>query len=501
MSQADTFTGTSRANCLSVVLNLLGGLHYGYNLAITGSVLPELKRDLAVTDTTSLGILASATVFGAIVGSPLSGTIAETYGRRVATVIGETLSVAGALGCAISSKSIIMISWRLLIGLGVGFCTVCKPIYVSEIASADYRATILATFSPAIAVGIMLAQVTGTIAVSWRFKLMLGSLLPGLLLLVALMLMPESPVWLQALRVSSTRQSSQSCILAEERSSEKSFEFCGSVAASRHGAHGPDQQRHAPDRAAMHERQRMFSAFWHAMMGSATGRRAALLAFCLAACHQGTGDYVILVYASSILKPFDVSTAFASAGPVLVSAANLIGSIVGVLLIERFGRRRLLMGGLAALGAIMVGMSLVALFARPTLYIPMLMLITLFAFVFQVGPGCVYFVVITEISAPQLKTYTYALGNLSRYGFELVAGVSYFTFSEAIGTPGVMVIYAVVAFGCFECIRRCLIEVRVVEGTSVRYDLSGTWCSTKSMQDSVKFNEFSDGYMKFQEDD
>jgi len=485
MSQADTFTGTSRANCLSVVLNLLGGLHYGYNLAITGSVLPELKRDLAVTDTTSLGILASATVFGAIVGSPLSGPIAETYGRRVATVIGETLSVAGALGCAISSKTMIMIGWRLLIGLGVGFCTVCKPIYVSEISSADYRATILATFSPAIAFGILLAQVAETVAVSWRLKLMLGSLLPGLLLLVALLVMPESPVWLQSMRASSSRRSSsQLCNFGEATSSAKSFQVDGSVAASRHGEHGPEQQQHAPDRAVEHGRQRMFSAFWHAMMGSASGRRAALLAFCLGACHQGTGDYVILVYASSILKPFDVGVALASAGPVVVSAANLIGSIVGVLIIEKFGRRTLLMGGLTALGASLVGMSLVALFARPTLYITMLILITFFAFVFQIGPGCIYFVVITEVSAPQLKTYTYALGNLCRYGFELLAGVSYFSLSEAIGTPGLLGIYAAVAFGCFECIRRCLVEVRVVQGTTVRYDLSGTWCTTKNMQAS-----------------
>ena len=79
-----------------------------------------------------LETLVGLTTLGAVLGSPLSGPIAEAYGRRVATIIGESLSLAGAVGCALSPTVSWLIVCRFLVGLGVGFCTLCKPVYVSE---------------------------------------------------------------------------------------------------------------------------------------------------------------------------------------------------------------------------------------------------------------------------------------------------------------------------------------------------------------------------------
>eukprot|EP00965_Chrysotila_dentata_P134437 4446105-Pleurochrysis_carterae.AAC.1 len=185
-------------------------------------------------DTLSGETLAACTLLGAILGSPLSGSFADQYGRRLATIIGETLSLCGTVGCALSGSPVWMIAFRFVVGLGVGFCTLCKPIYVVETISPRLRGTILASFSPAIAVGILLAQMVQLIPnQGWREQLAMGGVMPFLLLMLAVFAMPESEVWLQMQRsrdqlpIQVRHQAAVTALSQGEVCASEGFRSCG----------------------------------------------------------------------------------------------------------------------------------------------------------------------------------------------------------------------------------------------------------------------------------
>ena len=106
--------------------------HYGYNIGIVGASLDVISDEFPQTERVLLSLLSSATLVGAIVGSPLSGLCADRFGRRLCTIIGESLSVLGSLGCLVGESLSALVACRLVVGVGVGFCTLAKPIYVAE---------------------------------------------------------------------------------------------------------------------------------------------------------------------------------------------------------------------------------------------------------------------------------------------------------------------------------------------------------------------------------
>lgn len=186
---------SGRNTALCVALITIGGFHYGFNIAIVGAAKQGLVSELSI-GVEEFSLLSSAALVGAVIGSPVSGTVCSLFGRRIGTFVGEILSVAGAVGSALSPNFALVVVSRVAIGLGVGFCTLAKPLYVREVLSDERVAPVQASFAPAVAMGILVAEATPALTVNWRVQLALGGAAPLLLLLVALVWMTESPVWL-----------------------------------------------------------------------------------------------------------------------------------------------------------------------------------------------------------------------------------------------------------------------------------------------------------------
>jgi len=452
------------------------------------------------------------TMLGAIIGSPLSGVVAELSGRVAATVAGESLAFGGILAGALStSPSVFMLS-RFVVGIGVGFCTMCKPLYISETAG-ERRGQILALFAPALAVGILLAQSWHVIVKSafgpgpphdgeivpsyaydpeghlapagggvpswfWRLELGVGALPPALLLAVALLAMPESPVWL------------------------KSRGAAAAVAASTflRATFASDGTSLLPPKPTG----------TLALLFSAGAADAGVWALVLAAAQQATGAVAVVYFGSTLLTTASdyCGAALEPWMALVVPAANLGGAIAGAALIDVLGRRKSLATGLYGMAASM----LLPLFLLP--FVPraappppgqqgfsgralevealsemmsggadggdsFFLLASLFcmaawAFFFQLGPGCSYFVVITEVTSPELRPLAVSLGNSFRYALELLL---MFTFVDAWGaSPAapalVVLVFAIASLACVLFVSFALVETRTSLGA---FDLSGTW--------------------------
>ena len=153
------------------VLSMLGGLHYGYHIGVVAAAAPGIAEHLG-EDLQSMEVASALALAGAIAGSPLSGITCERFGRRVGTVVGETIGLLGALCCAAASGYREIWAGRLLVGLGIGFCTLAKPLYIQETVGSAGR-PILAGFAPAVAAGVLLSKACREL--HWRVAFALGA--------------------------------------------------------------------------------------------------------------------------------------------------------------------------------------------------------------------------------------------------------------------------------------------------------------------------------------
>ena len=155
------------------VLTMLGGLHYGYHVGVVAAAAKGVAEHLG-EDLQSIEVASALALAGAIVGSPLSGVVCERFGRRVGTVVGETIGLLGALCCAAASGYHWIWAGRLLVGLGIGFCTLAKPLYIQETVDVSAGRPILAGFAPAVAAGVLLSKASSNL--HWRVAFALGAL-------------------------------------------------------------------------------------------------------------------------------------------------------------------------------------------------------------------------------------------------------------------------------------------------------------------------------------
>ena len=394
-----------RARALGSALIILGGLHYGYNIAAVGSALQSIHLSFPDWPPATFDMLSGATLAGAILGSPLSGWFCEICGRRPGTLVGESLSVTGVLVTALTSSRILMTVGRFLLGVGVGFCTLAKPLFVRETLEARDAGVVLAFFAPAVALGIVAAQAVAAVLSRehhWRAQLALGAVPALALLLVAAACMPESDAW---------------------RARRAGGQASGATSAS-----APS----SPSKAASATRAATYAPV--------------VLAVLLALGNQLSGAFPVLIYAdvlaatgSSTCPGADggaTGTAFASLA-VVTSLANLAGAGVAVPLVAVCRRRLLVVGGLSAMTLLLLHTAWLERDApsRAAMGLPLALTLAAWCVAYEVGPGAGYFVIVGDLASatPSLSAVVFACGNAARFGCEFALS---FFFLSACGAYG-----------------------------------------------------------------
>ena len=398
---------------LATALIVLGGFHYGYNVAAVGSALPALQEAFPESPLAAYDMLSGSTLLGAIVGSPISGLVCQRYGRRSGTLIGETLSILGVVGCALASSVLEMAWWRLSIGVGVGFCTLAKPLYVRETLPAAQAAPVQASFAPAVAVGILVAQIVSATPVlrEWRISMALGVIPPAVLFIFACLYMGESEEW--RLKRSARLHQYSAAPTAEAASTAPS---CISA--------------------------------W-APVG---------LAVALALANQLTGAYPMLIY-SRVLAATGASVCPGADGgatgssfaalPLVSSLANLAGACAAVPLMAICRRRVLVVGGLALMAALLIHAAWLERdeLSRSAMGLPLAITLSLWCLAYEVGPGCGYFVLVSDLASGPMGAMTYACGNSARFASEFALSFAFLSTCGHEGIVRVLLFHAAVAAG------------------------------------------------------
>jgi sugar porter (SP) family MFS transporter len=355
------------------------------------------------------GLAISMALWGTVLGSLLGGWPSEYFGRKKTLLWIGVLYLASSLGSALAPGIYSFMFFRFIGGLGVGISTVAAPLFIAEIAPPKYRGRLTGMFQFNIVFGILMAflsnsLIRGTSANDWRWMLAVMAI-PALIFALSCITLPESPRWLI---VHKKNKAAGLAVLRNtnpELPENKLEELVAEIEASRHG-----------------EKLRT-SVFSRELM------KPLLLAFFVAFFNQLSGVNAILYYAPRIFEMTGLGTQAALLQSIGIGITNLIFTFAGLWLIDRLGRRTLLLigsiGYIAALGLIAWA------FAEGHFKLVPAYVFAFFA-AHAIGQGAVIWVLISEIFPNQQRAFGQAFGSFTHWFFAAVITLTFPILAEAM---------------------------------------------------------------------
>jgi sugar porter (SP) family MFS transporter len=316
----------------------LGGFLFGFETVVISGAEQTLEKIWHLSSGWQ-GFTVSSSLLGTILGSLIAGFPAQKYGRKKTLQVVAVFFVVAAIGCASVSAWVLFVFFRIIGGLAVGASSVIAPMYISEIAPARLRGRLAGSFQLNIVAGIFIAYLTnfafsGIGPDAWRW--MLGvMIIPAVLFWILLLSIPESPRWL----ILNHNVAEAVPILA--RLGETNVEAAINTI-----------RESVKEQEGRTSNESLFQARYI---------KPILYAVLLAMFNQLSGINAILYYAPRIFKMAGFDEGQAYLQPVYIGAANLFFTLLAMTLIDKFGRKKLLIVG--SLGMI-VFLGLTALFFR-----------------------------------------------------------------------------------------------------------------------------------------
>jgi len=388
MKRVASASGLMGNMLLWAVTAALAGLLFGFDMAVISGAEQAIQSVWAADDVLH-GIIISAALWGAVVGAIFGGIPSDAFGRKKTLMLIGGLYAVSAIGSALAWDPISFMVCRFLGGLGVGASSVAAPGYISEIAPAHQRGRLVALYQLFIVIGILLAYLSNYLlgaggADDWRWMLGIEAV-PAVCFFAAVLFVPESPRWL-ALKAG--REEDARAILAAVEPTT-----CDDVLA--------DIKRDSPTIS--------YKAFFTRMY-----LRPILLTFLLASFNQLSGINPVVYFAPRIFELTGATQSAALLSTVGIGMVLLVFTIIAMMLIDRAGRKRLMLIG--SLGYV-VSLSMIAwgFYAANYQFVPFFMAAFLAAH--AIGQGAVIWVYISEIFSTAARAKGQALGSGTHWVF------------------------------------------------------------------------------------
>src|SRR5215831_8509732 len=396
--EAEVLTKGS-GNLLGIsLIAALAGFIFGFDtVVISGANLPI--KELWHTSPWFHGFfIMSMALWGTVIGAIFGGVPTEKYGRKkVLLWIGILFSIS-AIGSAIAPSPYIFSFFRFIGGLGIGVSSVAAPTYISEISTAKTRGRLVGLYQFNIVFGILIAFFSNYLlkgvggANDWRY--MLGVMaIPSILYTLLVFVVPESPRWLITIKNDLKRAREILVLIGEENPDREINDIITANASIK--ASGTNQH--------------VFSKKYSKVLW---------LAFFVAFFNQWSGINFILYYAPEILERAGIAAKDSLASSIALGGTNLVFTFVGLYLIDRIGRKRLLIIG--SLGYIISLASVALCFKLEASNIVLLSSLMLFIASHAIGQGAVIWVFISEIFPNNVRALGQSFGASTHWVFAAI---------------------------------------------------------------------------------
>lgn len=415
----EVFSGRNRFVLRLALVAALGGFLFGYDSGVISGALPFVSKDLGGGTFNEQAFVGSLLI-GAVVGAILSGFSADALSRRRTKIISGCIYVIGALGSAFSQTAPELIAARFVLGISVGTASFVSPMYISELAPKRIRGGVTSFNQLMIVSGIMAAYLVNwalkDAAENWRWMLGLGAL-PGLALAIGMYFQPFSPRWL----VEQGREDEAQEVLHRARTSQQEA-----------NDELEEIKQAAKEAGGLREVRRP------------QVRPLVAVGLALAIAQQFIGVNTVIYYAPTILKFTGLSTNSAITQALSVGITNVIFTIVAIVLLDRVGRRLLLILGTA--GCILSLALLGVFFSSSSLQHSdsWLALVCLIAYIasFAVGLGPVFWLMISEIFPLRVRSPAMSLSTVGNWTSNFLVSSFFLTLVGAISREGTFWLYA-----------------------------------------------------------
>ena len=375
----------------SAMTGALGGLLFGFDTVVIAGANEAIKTQYHLSGW-ALGTTVSIALVGTVAGALGSGPLGQRIGSRAALRVMGLLYVVSALGCAFAPSWIALLLFRFMGGIGIGGSSVLGPVYIAELAPAKWRGRLVGLFQINIVIGILLAYLSNAIiaslhlgAIEWRVELGIAAI-PAILFLVLLLSVPQSSRWL----VTQNRIEDARLTLEAMGSPDSSAEIDAIVASlaedNAHGASTLFDGRH---------------------------RLPIFLAITIGMFNQLSGINAILYYLPTIFQSAGFSHVSSNLQSVAIGVANFLATLLGISLIDKLGRKTLLLIGAVGCGVCLAIAAVVfQVGGHPGLLLPTFIGFIMF---FAISQGAVIWVYLSEVFPTSVRSKGQSLGSSTHW--------------------------------------------------------------------------------------
>jgi SP family arabinose:H+ symporter-like MFS transporter len=382
------------------IVGALGGLLFGFDTAVIAGTTNSLRQIFNLSPA-ALGFTVSIALWGTVVGSLTAGILGQRIGGREALRIMAVLYVVSSLGCAFSWSWSALVFFRFIGGLGIGGSSVLAPVYIAELAPAKLRGRLVGMFQINIVLGILLAYLSNYCVaqfslgnLEWRWQLGIAAA-PALLFLVMLFGIPRSPRWLAVQK----RVDEAGSVLQ----SLGSLDYRAELAEIVNSIHLEKSSGVEP----LFSRKYVFPIF---------------LAISIGMFNQLSGINAILYYLNDIFAAAGFNKISSDLQAVAIGAMNLCATLLGMTLIDKLGRKTLLLIGSVGTAICLAGVAAI-FFTQQHQNLLVWLLVGYIAF-FAVSQGAVIWVYISEVFPNSVRSKGQGVGSSAHWIMNaLISGI------------------------------------------------------------------------------
>jgi len=437
-SEPTSSAGIRRHVVWSAGITALGGLLFGYDTGVISGALLFIGKDFHGVSATEKELLTSILLLGAVAGALLAGRIADRIGRRPTVLGTAAVFVVGVLMAAFSPGYVVLLAARVVIGLAVGSASMVVPLYIGEVAPPRIRGALVSFNQLAITLGILVSYLVDYgLSSTGNWRLMFGlATIPAIAMFAGMLFQRESPHWL----IGQGREDEARAVL--ERSRDR-----GAIDA---------------EIAEVRELSRHTSTARDLLNPKI--RPALAVGVALAVFQQITGINTIIYYAPTLLSSAGFGHSAALLANVGNGVVNVAMTIVAIRLLDRTGRRPLLLTGTCGMAVGMMMLALTFLIGGSHLhgagaYVAIAGLLV-YTGSFAVGLGPVFWLLISEIYPVAIRGRAMSVAAIANWGANFVVTVSFLSLLAAVGDAGTFFLFGLLTMAALVYFHRKVPETK-----------------------------------------
>jgi sugar porter (SP) family MFS transporter len=433
ISNTESPQGSARFVYLPAMVAALGGLLFGFDTAVINGAIVFIKQQFALSDSQT-EIAAASLLLGCVVGASIAAFTSDRFGRKRVLLAAAALFTLSSIGTALPRDLIEFSVARLVGGVAIGIASTLSPLYIAEISPAQKRGLLVSLNQLAIVTGILLSYsvnylLSGAGPSNWRW-MFASAAVPSAAFFLTLLFIPESPRWL----------------MQKGRAQEAEHFLANMV--------GPQ--------AASEEIEAIHSAIAEESgdLLDASFRKALVVAIVIALFSQFTGINTIIYYGSLVfLEHVPHQTASTALwANVIIGVINFAATVVGMMLIDRSGRKSLLMSAFGGMALSLVAVSAAIHFQSSGIIV--LIFILTYVACFAVGVGTGTWVLMSEICPTKVRGRAMSVATVFLWCGTLLVTLTFLSLVNVFTASGVFLLYAMVSIAGFLFVWRGVPETK-----------------------------------------